>query len=504
MFTNKLPRTEVLTSLILARFGFRHWFVLQKRIRLWQKNRGILAQNSSSRIFLLVIFFLGAFLRFYRIEEMFSFDFDQEAAANAAYDFIKSGKLSLIGQELSYPGFFLGPLHSWIQIFPYSLCNLKPDCIPYFFTSIGLISAYFLYLSVKTIINHKTAVISAILFLFSSVIIGSERGPSSNYFLFLVSIFMLFCLYKYHKGEKKYLIAGSFFGGLAVVNFNPIFVFTLAAYFLSAIITREKKFKLLLISFLAAVVNLAPLLIFNFRHQNLLFNNLLKFLRDSNSLEGVLTKPYFLFKEITLPYYNNFLFLNSNPIFMLITFCIILFGSYSVLKAGNAILNFLLIWIFCVLLGFSFYNRHIPDYYFIQTLIPFIVITAFLLSKNFVVFVLIMTAFFYSNISDLLTFIPAVSYKLKKEVVNRVIADSRGENFNVYYNLPRGLNTGYSYLFKAYGKIPMDYSQNLYILDFYDDQQFNTTSYYKTYNGKIKNISSIGTMKIITIKNIPN
>lgn len=447
---------------------------------------------------------MGAFLRLYRIEEMFSFDFDQESAANAAYDFIKSGKLSLIGQELSYPGFFLGPVHSWIQIFPYSLCNLKPDCVPYFFTSIGLFSAYFLYFCVKEIINRKTAFISAILFLFSSVVIGSERGPSSNYFLFLVSIFMLFCLHKYYKGDKKYLIAGSFFGGLAVVNFNPVFIFTLAAYFIGAIIARGRNFKLLIFSLLAAVLNIIPLLIFNFRHQNLILNNLIKFMGETNSIDGVLTKPLFLFKEITWPYYNNFLFLNTSPILMLATFCILLLGTYSILKTRITALNYLLIWIICVVFGFSFYNRHIPDYYFMQSLIPFIIITAFLLSKNFLVFILILSAFIYSNITYLLTFNPAVSYKLKKEVVNRVISKSPGENFNVYYNLPRGLNTGYTYLFKATGKIPTDYSQNLYILDFFDDEKFDISGYYKTYSSKIKNIESIGDMKIITVINSGN
>lgn len=435
---------------------------------------------------------------------MFSFDFDQEIAANAAYDFIRSGKLSLIGQELSYPGFFLGPLHNWIQIIPYGFCNLKPDCVPYFFTSIGLLSAYFLYTTVKEMINQKTAIISTLLFLTSSVVIGSERGPSSNYFLFLVSIFMLFCLHKYYQGEKRYLIAGSFLGGLAIVNFNPVFIFTVIAYYICTLFSRKREIKLLIISFFAAFINIVPLLIFNFRHQNLIFNNLMKFLGETNSLEGILIKPFFVFKDITLPYYNNFLFLNNSPVLLLVTFCILLIGSATILKARKAILNFLVIWILCVIFGFTFYNRHISDYYFIQSLLPFIILTAFLLSKNFVVFVLILSAFIYSNIFNLLTFKPAVSYKLKKAVANRVISNSNGERFNVYYNFPRGLNTGYSYLFKFQAKTPEDYSENLYILDFYDSQQFNTFAYYKTYQDKIKKIESIGTMKIITVKNSPN
>lgn len=455
--------------------------------------------NSFGKKFLAVIFIIGTFLRFYRIEDTFSFDFDQEVAANAAYDFIKSGKLSLIGQELSYPGFFLGPLHNWIQIIPYSICNLKPDCTPYFFTSIGLLTAYLLFITVKEVINQKTAVISTLFYLISSVIIGNEKGPNSNYFLFPISILMLFCLNKYYKGEKQYLIAGSFFGGLAVVNFNPVFIFALIAYFIGALF-HKRKIILLIISLIASLINIIPLVIFNFRHQNLLFDNLIKFLRETNSTEDIFTKLFFIVKNIALPYYNNFLFLNNNIIFLLLTFCILAIGSYLIIKSRKPILIFLLIWLISTVVGFTFYKRHIPDYYFIQTLLPFIIITSFLLSKNFIIFILIMPLFIYSNIFQLRTLNSALSYKHKKEVVSYVISDAKGGNFNVYYNFPPGLNTGYSYLFKAFEKPPIDYSKSLYIVDFYGDEKFDTQGYYKTFNNKIKNIKSIGSMKIITIK----
>lgn len=459
-----------------------------------------MSTSNSSRKFLIILFILGAFLRLYRIGEIFSFDFDQEVAANAAYNFIKLGKLSLIGQELSFQGFFLGPIHNWTQIIPYSVCNLKPDCVPYFFTSIGLITGYFLYMTVRKIINRKTAVISTIFYLISSVVIGNERGPTSNYFLLPTSIFMLYCLNKYYQGAKLYLIAGSFFGGLATVNFNPIFIFTLFAYFLGSLLGRKKEMKLLIISFFAALINVFPLLIFNLRHQNLLLNNFVKFLTETNSTENIFSKPFFLAYNILIPYYNHFLFLNNNIIYKILTFCILAFGSYLILKSRKPILIFLLIWILCVLFGFTFYNRHIPDYYFVQTLLPFILVISYLFSKKFLLFILITFMFSYSNLLHLSTFNSPINYKLKKDVVNFVLSDTKEEDFNVYYNFPLGLNNGYAYLFKAAGRDPIDYSKNLYILDLFQGDKFEIKDYYKTFNDKIKGVSAIGIMRIIKIR----
>ena len=128
---------------------------------------------------------LGAYLRLFKINQAFPFDHDQEFVANSAYNFYVSDKLTLIGQELSFPGFFLGPLHNWILFVPYKICNLSPACVPYFFITVGLITAALLYLVVKKVTDKKTAVAAAAIYALSFAAITFERGASSNFFLFL-------------------------------------------------------------------------------------------------------------------------------------------------------------------------------------------------------------------------------------------------------------------------------------------------------------------------------
>lgn len=431
---------------------------------------------------------------------MFSFDHDQEVAANAAYEFIKFGKLSLIGQELSAQGIFIGPLHNFIQFIPYSICSLKPDCVPYFYVTLGLITTFIFFLVSKRIISRKVAIIAAGFHAASFVIIGNERGPSSNYFLFLVSTIILFVLYKYLQNQDKFLILGAFLGGLAVVNFNPIFIFTLSAYFLIAVFKKPLKVKIILLSLLAAAINITPLFLFNLRHQNILYHSFLKFITQNQNSENFIERFIFIVKDVLIPYYSNFLFQKNELIYLIITISILLAGSYSIIKSQRKIYKFLPIWILITVAGLTFFPRSIPDYYFVQTLPAFILIISLWLSKRFYAFLFISFLFLFTNINQAINYNPGISYKFKKAITSFVISDSARESFNVYYDFPPGLNTGYKYLFKAYDRIPQEGSKNLYILDFSNPTNFKLKKYYKTFSDKRVNIKTVDSMKIIIVK----
>lgn len=434
---------------------------------------------------------------------MFSFNHDQEIAANASYDFFKNGKISIIGQELSFQGFFLGPLHNWIQFIPYGACALKPDCIPYFFALTGIITGLVFYQVAYLVFGRKIALISLLIYLTSAVIIQNERGPSSNYFLFLTSTLLLFCLHKYYQRKNTLFILGGFIGGLAVVNFNPVFIFTLAAYFIGGIIRSKTNFTAIILGAILSAVNLLPLIIFNYRHSNIIYANLLKFINDSSVYENILDKFSFIVSKIVIPYYSNFYFLDKSVIYLFVTIAAIILSFYYGFKTKQIIYTFLIIWIFTTVLGFVFYKRHIPDYYFVQTLPALILLTAFVLSKKLVFFLTFISVFLYANIYYLFYFINPVNYEFKKRVVNYVISDSNNKKFNVYFNFPQGQNTGFNYLFKINNKTPEDYAETLYILDFYDDKSFNPDLYYKSFGSNLLKITKIDSMKIIKVKAEP-
>lgn len=449
---------------------------------------------------LLPILAIAAVLRIYKIADAFPFDFDQTVPANAAYQFFINHRISLIGQELSFLGFFLGPLHNWIQFIPYGFCNLLPDCVPYFYILIGLVTIVILYHVVKKIFDRKTATIVCIIYAVSFAAISFERGVSSNYFLFLSSVGILFCAYKYFAGENKCLILGALIAGIATVNFNPVFIFSTIAFATTALFRKKRSLSIFTVATGAFLINYLPLVIFNFRHDNILLEGIQNFANQNVSQTQFLDKIIHLAKDVMMPFYSNYLFGNANTIPVLATLSLIVFGLYLTLKSQNIFLYLLPFWIIIPVVGLSFYSGHIPDYYFSQSLLPFIVLIADAVRKNIIIFLIFITIFLFGNINAAVNYKSGINYQIKREVVNFILDDTQGASFNVYYDLPPGFNTGYDYLFKVLGQSPQEGGKNLYILEFVDPHIFDITKYYRSFPDKFIDLNVIGFVYIVSVK----
>lgn len=448
---------------------------------------------------ILIIITLGIFLRFYKIKEAFQFDHDQEVAANAAFNFLEKGKLSLIGQELSFPGFFLGPLHNWINIIPYALCNRQPDCVPYFFTIIGVLTSIVIFLVMDKIVTREAAFVTSIIFVASFAAIGFERGVNSNYFLPLSSTILFFSLYNYFKGSNIYLVMGAFIAGLATVNFNPVFVFSSAAFFLTSLARARKDFKIYVISSFAFLINYLPLLIFNIRHENILSQSLLQFISQNAQETGFLERIIHLTRAVIFPFWANFLFQSAKMLFLIFLLIITLLGFYYLFKSKEKVLLFLPVCILTTLFGFMFYKGSIPDYYFIQTLLPFAILTSIVVTKNRILALIFLSIFLFMNLKAAQSYNTIINYQIKKQAVDYIIRDSREKSFNVYYDFPIGLNTGYTYLFKAEGHQPQEGGDNLYIIDFKDPEDFDFTKYEAAFKKQKIRVKSLGYLHVVSI-----
>ncbi len=448
---------------------------------------------------IIIILVLGLAFHLYKIFTGFNFDYDQQVAANASYDFFKYHKVSAIGQELSFQGFFLGPLHNWIEFIPYSVCNLKPDCVPYFFAAVGILTAFISYLILKKILGKKTSIIVTSIYTFSFVTVGWERGVNSNYFLFLSSLGILFCLFQYFKGKNKYLILGSFITGLATVNFNPVFIFSSEAFFITSLLRKKIKPKIYFFSLFAFFINYLPLALFNSRHNNLLISSLKKFSEQNVGEKDYLFKIHDLFR-VSISFISNYLFESAHPIFTAFTLALLLMGVLFSLKRKDKFFLFLPIWIVLTFVGFIFYKGHIPDYYFIQILLPDIILVALALRTNLIIFLVFITTFVFSNVHHLYRYEANINYKVKKEAISYILSDTKGETFNVYYQMPPGANTGYFYIFKAYDREPIEGGKNLYILELVDPWRFNLAKYKRSFPDKSLQVKTFGFIHVVSVK----
>ena len=461
-----------------------------------------------------VILLTALFLRLYKIKEIFPFDFDQQAPAFAAYDFFVNHKITLIGQELSFPGLFIGPLYNWIQFIPYRLCNLTPDCIPYFSIILGLLSIGLLFLVLKKIFNNKTALIVSSIYAFSFAAISYEIGINGNSFLFLSSIGLLFSLYQYFLGKNMYLVIGALIAGIATVNFNPVFIFSTATFFITGFFRKKRDPLIFMSGIFVFLLNYIPLVIFNFRHNNILATSLINFAHQESLKINYFSKTLFISRNIVLPFYSNFLFQNANLIFTIFTLLFILFALLLIFRRKNSFFPkfvsnldfnqrfyFLFpLWIIIPILGLTFYKGHIPDYYFQQTLLAFIILVALAVRQNIIIFLIFTSAFLFFNLKTISNYHTVVNYQIKKEAVNFITYDSKGESFNVYYDMPQGLNTGYGYLFKVKGQEPQEGGKNLYILEFSDPHQFSLSKYFKSFPDKKITVMVIGFVHVVSVK----
>lgn len=413
---------------------------------------------------LLLILFLALVFRLYRIQEAFIFDYDQQIPAQAAYDFFVNKKISLIGQELSFPGLYLGPLHNWLQFIPYGLCNLRPECVPYFYLATSLITIAFLYTTLKVTFSSKVATVATLLVALSLSQVSMERGVNSNYFILLSSSIMLYCLGKHFKGENKYYPLGAFVAGISTVNFNPVFIFTSFAYFAAFFIRKNRKYKLLLLSLVVYFVNYAPLAIFNFRHNNLLIHNISTFLSANATTQNISERFYFMVFKVVIPFVTFYLFSNVNLFLSLILGGIFIVGLIHLKQHRDNVKYFIILWPIIVVFLFIFYHGHIPDYYSQQMMLPLLIIFSLGITRNKLFTVVLLILFIFQNLYLAYDRDYPINYQLKKRVVNYIVSDSNNKSFNVYYDLPPGLNTGYGTLFKLIEIEPQENQTNLYIL----------------------------------------
>src|SRR3989344_979230 len=289
-------------------------------------------------------------------------------------------------------------------------------------------------------------------------------------------------------------------GGVATVNFNPVFIFSTAAFFLCALLSKNRKAKIIAASIFLFLSNYIPLLIFNLRHNNILSFSFANFLTQNAPQQNFFEKLTKVVGEIAVPFYSGFLFHFRNPFLIVLTTALLFLGIILALKSRDRLKQFLVVWIASSVLGFTFYSGHIPDYYFMQTILPFVLLIAPLVQRNFAVLLTFFVLLITTNVLVLVNYNSSLNFGIKKEVVSYVLADTKDQPFNLYYQMPPGLNTGYDYLFKARGRQPQENAKNLYILDFADPQKFDKIKYLKTFKGKQMSFKSIGFVNIVWVK----
>lgn len=406
------------------------------------------------------------FFRFYQIQHRVIFDFDQESFSREVFSIIREGNPTLLGPRvLSDKGFFLGPYFIYALTPFYLASALHPFGLVYFLVFYNIV----FFAAASRIISRQWSKLHAAFFLLAwatnSLIVQYDTTPWNPISIPLGVLVTWYLLRKIYT-EKKALYWALL--GLNIgLFFNQHFQFIYLALFSGVfLLLAQKHTKLFSIkrvlaaaaSFLATYI---PLFIFDIRNNFLNIKLFLGFF--TQDVAGTSARGRFLWIEayetIFLPIIGY-----RDPILALTFFIVIAICMFYLIKrsVGLKQLFYKSAFVLWVILPFLFmlYNKSLTDYYLIS-LYPFIYITlidALITAKRHILIAIGLVIVMYINYSLFLLVVrPNPLGMMEKDRAIRVMQENIKPNkpYNVTFNMPPGMGTGYTYLLEWYNIKPV-------------------------------------------------
>lgn len=414
-----------------------------------------------------IIILIGAFLRFYNMAEVVQFEFDDQYNAYLVYNLVKNGDFSLVGQETSFGGMFLGPWHYLFLTPFYLLTNLHPIGGYIGEAVIGLLTIFSYYLVGKKIFSEKVGLLAAFLraILVNLILQDWNIGPA--YPAELVAIWFIYFLVRLYQGSMKSLLALSFLTGMMftihLVILPLVIVLLITLIFKSIRPPLSIWFKSLVVFILPVL----PILLFEIRHKFIHIQGFLKTLasggRESSNLGQRLSDQLFY----NLNYFYRLFDDRFLPSFLgLVIFFLIAFFLWKRLGEFKHSYHRFIFWtIFLIVtLYYLIYPRHVSQYYFMALrpltilYVSALILSVWTVKRGKIIGLAFITFVVLSNLGRLIglhTDTHKKSLAYKEAVVKSIIENQRGKGeFSVSYFMKKGWEFGYQYLFTYYGLNP--------------------------------------------------
>lgn len=467
---------------------------------------------------LILVTLIGAFLRFYRIDENLVFHGELGHNYLAIKNFIIEHRLPLLGPPTSHPWLSFGPLYYWIFAPILVLGGYNPIAGAYFFALVGVLVIVLNYFVISKIFNDKLAVISSFLIAISPSFIQLTRG--SRFFSLVILFFYLFFFFliKAFKENSKHIFWAGFFLGV-MLNFHLTPIVLIPTIFTTLFIYREKVKSSDIIKGIGGfLLPNIPFLLYNALNN---FVMLFKFTlwipyrisgfvglypKNTVSLSILKSNLVSLYKFITFSFVQNYSivgFFLFAAVLLFIFFKVkkILFGKENIAWVSTFLI---FIWGY---LGIFVHGTPPSHYYLPLYSLPILFLSEILTKlddkKNgrivvvAIIFLisLINLRFFFSNQyfnanQDRVSEGKPVPYHMQQEVAENVVEDARDRPFTLSRVGP-------------YDYFEGDYAQNYqYLMWFYGNEPVRETSLKYTIYEDVKRLPDVIDGKLFTVNNI--
>src|SRR3989344_3804700 len=143
-------------------------------------------------------------LRIYKIEELFYFSFDEEVPAFVGRKLINFGDISLLGGVTPF-GFHLAPYFYWFLAILLFFGKLNPIIWGYAGAAIAVVTTFMMFLVGKEFFGRQVGFLAASFWTFSYLANVSDCLLWALYWGPLVSLIVIYSLYKIVKGNENFI-----------------------------------------------------------------------------------------------------------------------------------------------------------------------------------------------------------------------------------------------------------------------------------------------------------
>ena len=266
--------------------------------------------NHRELILLFILICVATVLRFYRIDKLDFFTYDQARDAIYIKRIIVDHKLRLLGTQTSMPGMFLPPFYYYSVAPVLWLFKLNPIGIDIYSAFFGVLTVPLIFFVSNKIFGKPAGIFSALLVSVSPLMVELTRrawNPNTLPFFILISFYFL---YKYFTKKKfvDLLLSFAFYGYCLSLHFSawtllPIFFLVWLQSFLKSSKKISNLTPLAVIFFF-----ISPILLFEARHNFFLIGQAKEYFIKGNRVGFNFVSS---FESIIVSFFSLFLVLLS-------------------------------------------------------------------------------------------------------------------------------------------------------------------------------------------------
>ena len=431
---------------------------------------------------IIVLVFFTFILRVIKIEDLFYFTYDESIPAFVGRRLILWNHLPLIGGVTPF-GFHLAPIFYWFLTLILWLCKLNSISWGWGGGIIAVFTTLMMYVVGKTFANYKVGFLAATFWTFSYLANVYDRHLWALYWGPLVSLIVLYSLYKILKGNEKFvfLLSVSIAFAIHADPSNLVFlVLSVVIWLIYRLPFKKSTFValgIILFSFLPLVVfdlrhnfsNTKPVITFLKQGRNNPGFEISKFVDNTLLFPRAFTRLIYTFgdTEIAKQYSYCQTFVREKykaiPILILITSLTLVLGFvfWSIKQYKRKpqwILPGLLLalYFFGIQTYGTIFRADIFEHYITGLFAVFLLIFAKIvgsLPKN--LWLLMLSLFIVFNLSKLLNAKNSMGLAYKREAIQFTMQQIGNKDFSLESISTCWKLSGYRYLFSVFGREPV-------------------------------------------------